>query len=187
MIKSQLRQIYKAKRLALSSNERDEMSLSIANQLIELNIWDKKFYHLFLTIERLNEIDTSNILHLLMGKDKHVILSKTDFENNLMKHFLLTDDLKIKPNAFGIPEPEDGIEIASEKIDVVFVPLLVADKNGHRVGYGKGFYDQFLSTCRPDVLKIGLSFFEAVEKIDDVSSHDVKLDILVTTNQIYFF
>ena len=42
------------------------------------------------------------------------------------------------------PEPVDGVEIPSTKIDVVFVPLLAVDKKGHLVGYGKGFYDTFL-------------------------------------------
>jgi 5-formyltetrahydrofolate cyclo-ligase len=187
MNKSELRQIYKAKRLALSSNERDEMSLAIANRLIDLSIWDKKFYHLFLTIERLKEIDTSYILHALMGKDKHILISKTHFESNVLTHYLLTDDTKISINKWGIPEPEDGIDIDVKKIDVVFVPLLVADKAGHRVGYGKGFYDQFLAECKSDVLKIGLSFFEPIDFISDISKNDFPLDMLVLPEKVIFF
>jgi len=48
------------------------------------------------------------------------------------------------------------------------------------VGYGKGFYDSFLSRCKPEVIKIGLSFFEAVESITDIRSEDVSLDYCVT-------
>jgi 5-formyltetrahydrofolate cyclo-ligase len=55
---------------------------------------------------------------------------------------------------------------------VVFVPLLAFDKKGNRVGYGKGFYDAFLSKCKPETIKIGLSFFEAEETIDDVFEND---------------
>ena len=61
-----------------------------------------------------------------------------------MTHFLLTDNTKIKKNQYNIPEPINGLEVPTKKIDVVFVPLLAFDKKGNRVGYGKGFYDKFL-------------------------------------------
>ena len=72
-------------------------------------------------------------------------------------------------------------------IDVVFVPLLAFDTNGNRVGYGKGFYDKFLSQCQPETIKIGLSFFEAEEEIADVYQDDIRLDYCVTPNKIYDF
>ena len=96
--------------------------------------------------------DTEFILQILAGKDKEVVISKSDFETRKMTHFLLTDNTRIKKNKYNIPEPVDGIEVPTAKIDVVFVPLLAFDKQGHRVGYGKGFYDIFLSECKPDVV-----------------------------------
>ena len=104
-----------------------------------------------------------------------------------MTHFLLTDNTKIKKNEYNIPEPVDGIEVPSKKIDVVFVPLLAYDKKGNRVGYGKGFYDKFLSECKPDVIKIGLSFFEPEELIADIFEGDIKLDYCVSPNGFYQF
>ena len=58
--------------------------------------------------------------------------------------------------------------------------LLFARRDLHRVGYGKGYYDQFLKQCRSDCLKIGLSYFELVERIDDVHAGDVRLDFVIT-------
>ncbi|MEZ0130689.1 5-formyltetrahydrofolate cyclo-ligase, partial [Flavobacterium sp. LBUM151] len=58
---------------------------------------------------------------------------------------------------------------------------------GNRIGYGKGFYDKFLAECKPETIKIGLSFFEAVNQIDDVFESDVKLDYCVTPLKIYTF
>ena len=72
-------------------------------------------------------------------------------------------------------------------IDVVFVPLLAYDKLGNRVGYGKGFYDKFLSECKPGVVKIGLSFFEPEELIEDLFETDVKLDFCVTSERVICF
>lgn len=127
------------------------------------------------------------MLHLLSGKDKEIIISKTDFNTRNMTHFLLTDNTKIKKNEYNIPEPVDGIEVPSTKIEVVFIPLLAFDKNGHRVGYGKGFYDKFLSECKTETIKIGLSFFEAAALIEDVFEGDVQLDFCVTPDRVYKF
>ena len=55
------------------------------------------------------------------------------------------------------------------------------------MGYGKGFYDNFLSKCKPETIKIGLSFFPPEEKIEDVSENDVKLDFCVTPEGIIEF
>jgi 5-formyltetrahydrofolate cyclo-ligase len=104
-----------------------------------------------------------------------------------MSHFLLTDNTKIKKNEYNIPEPISGLPVPTEMIDVVFVPLLAYDKQGNRVGYGKGFYDKFLSQCKPDVIKIGLSFFDAEEQIDDILETDVKLNFCVIPNNTYLF
>lgn len=106
---------------------------------------------------------------------------------NTMSHFLLTDNTVLKKSLYGIPEPIDGIEIAPNKIDVVFIPLLAFDNMGNRVGYGKGFYDQFLSECNPDVIKIGLSFFEPEPFIEDVNENDIPLNYCVTPNKVFYF
>jgi len=187
MTKKELRIKYKELRKSLSEEDIEEKSLAVANRVIHLPIWEKNYFHIFLPIVEQKEIDTEFILHLLAGKDKEIIVSKSDFETRKMTHFLLTDNTRIKKNEYNIPEPVDGIEVPSTKIEVVFVPLLAFDKNGNRVGYGKGFYDKFLSECKDDVLKIGLSFFEADEEISDVFESDVKLDYCVTPKSTYSF
>jgi len=185
--KKDLRIAYKTLRSQLTSEQVAEKSLAIANRLLQLPVWDKEFYHVFLPIIRQNEVDTELVLHLLYGKDKNVIVSRSDFDSRQMTHFLLTDNTRIVTNSYGIPEPQDGIEIAPDKIDVVFVPLLCFDESGNRVGYGKGFYDKFLAQCRPETIKIGLSFFEAVDPWEDVFESDVKLDFCVTPEKVYEF
>jgi 5-formyltetrahydrofolate cyclo-ligase len=187
MNKTELRQKYKALRNSLSKNEVEEMSLAVANKILTLPLWKKTYFHIFLPITEQKEVNTEFILHLLSGKDKEIIVSKSDFQTRNMTHFLLTDNTKIKKNEYNIPEPVDGIEVPANKIDVVFVPLLAFDKKGHRVGYGKGFYDKFLSECKPDVIKIGMSFFEPEEIIEDVFEADIQLDYCVTPNEIYSF
>jgi 5-formyltetrahydrofolate cyclo-ligase len=187
MLKKELRTKYKALRNQLSEDNLEEMSLAIANKVLALPIWEKTYFHIFLPIVEQKEVNTEFILHLLSGKDKEIIISKSDFETREMTHFLLTDNTKIKKNEYNIPEPVDGLEVPTKKIDVVFVPLLAFDKTGHRAGYGKGFYDKFLTECKPETIKIGLSFFETEEKIEDIFEDDVKLDYCVTPNGVYQF
>ena len=187
MTKKELRIKYKMLRNAMTADEVEDKSLAIANRLLQLDIWDKTYFHLFLSIEEHKEIQTEYILQVLAGKDKDVIVSKSDFESCSMTHYLLTDNTRFKKNDYGIPEPVDGIVVPDDKIDVVFVPLLAFDTTGHRTGYGKGFYDRFLANCKTDVIKIGLSFFEAEEKISDVNPTDIVLDYCVTPNKVYKF
>ena len=194
MLKKELRKKYKELRQELSEDVIIDKSLAIANRLLqlgkaseEIEIWDQTYFHLFLTIEEQKEVDTEFVLQILAGKDKEIVVAKSNFETLDMKHYLLTDNTKFQKNAYNIYEPVDGIEVPTSKIDVVFVPLLAYDAKGNRVGYGKGFYDKFLSQCKPNVVKIGLSFFEPEEKIEDVSDSDIRLDFCVTPDFLYNF
>jgi len=187
MTKKELRLKYKTLREKFTLKDIEEKSLAIANRLLHLPIWDKTYYHLFLTMEYQKEVHTDVIQHILFGRDKEVVIARSDFESCTMVHYLLTDNTKLVVSAYGIPEPVDGLEVPPVKIDVVFIPLMAFDNKGHRVGYGKGFYDRFLAACKPDVIKIGLSFFEA-EKVDiPYNDTDIALDYCVTPERMYKF
>ncbi|WP_194767288.1 5-formyltetrahydrofolate cyclo-ligase [Tamlana sp. I1] len=187
MDKSVLRKTYKSLRNDLTENQIEDLSLNISNQLLKLPIWDFSFYHIFLTIEEQKEINTDYILNILSGKDKHILISKSDFKTGEMINYLLTDNTVIKKNSYNIPEPVDGIEIENSKTEVVFIPLLAFDTQGNRVGYGKGFYDRFLAACKPETIKIGLSFFEAENNLIETFDTDIRLDYCVTPEKVYRF
>lgn len=186
MLKKDLRLLYTHKRSEISAQSLLNSSLSIANEILSLSVWSFEYYHLYLPISEKKEIDTSFILSVLQGKDKNVVLPKIDSKNKL-KHYLLLDSTQLVVNTWGVPEPVDGIEIPPSKIDVVIVPLLAYDKKGNRVGYGKGFYDVFLSSCRPETIKIGLSVFPPEDKITDIEENDIALDYCVTPDGVYSF
>ncbi|MEK8178850.1 5-formyltetrahydrofolate cyclo-ligase [Flavobacterium buctense] len=187
MLKKDLRKKYKELRSTLSEEQIEDKSLAIANRLLQVGIWDNTYFHLFLTIEEQKEVDTEFVLQILAGKDKEIVVAKSNFETLEMTHYLLTDNTKFQKSDYNIYEPVDGLEVPTSKIDVVFVPLLTYDVKGNRVGYGKGFYDNFLSKCKADVIKIGLSFFEPEESIEDVSPTDIRLDYCVTPMTLYSF
>lgn len=186
MLKKDLRSHYITLRNATSSESLLNSSLAISNVMLKLPIWRSDYFHLFLPIAEKKEIDTTFVLSILQGKDKNIVLPKME-DDGVLKHYLLTDNTRLQKNKWNIPEPVDGIEVPTNKIDVVFIPLLAFDKYGNRVGYGKGYYDRFLAQCRSDVKKIGLSLFEAEEIITDFNEDDIALDYCVTPTKIYSF
>lgn len=186
MEKAVIRELYRKKRSQLSDSEIDTLSLEIANNCLSLPIWDRTYYHIFLPIKRNKEVNTEFLLHILQGKDKSVVLSRSDLNTRGMTHILLQENTVIRGNEWGIPEPVDGLEVSPGQLDVVFVPLLAFNEHGHRIGYGKGFYDRFLSECREDCIKIGLSFFEAETSFIH-ENRDFPLDYCITPKKNYGF
>lgn len=186
MNKQALRKYYKEQRASLDETNVTDLSLAIANQALKLPIWEHTNYHIFLSIESKKEVDTSYLLHILQGRDKTIIVSKSNFETHTLQHILLQENTRIQISEYGIPEPEDGIEVPVTSIDVVFVPLLVFDQKGNRIGYGKGFYDRFLQQCKAGTIFIGLSFFEVEEEIPN-DAFDVALHYCVTPQKIHTF
>ena len=86
----------------------------------------------------------------------------------------------------GIPEPKSGVQVPVKKIDVVITPLLLADRRGNRLGYGKGYYDRFFSGCRPDCLKVGISLLDPVDELP-AEAHDIRLDRLISPGEVLSF
>lgn len=186
MLKKDLRKKYYKLRTELSESSLASKSLTISNSLLDLPIWNLDYYHIFLPIGKKKEVDTINVLSILQGKDKNVVVPKVSNQTSL-DHYLLTDNTKFKNSKWGVPEPIEGLSIVPNKIDVVFIPLLAFDIKGNRVGYGKGYYDRFLKECKNDIIKVGLSLFEAEDKITDIDPNDIPLDYCVTPDKIYSF
>ena len=183
--KTFLRSHYKKKRFSLTKQEVDDLSQRVCKQLDKLNIWKLKHYHIFISILKYNELDTSSIINKLKSEQKIIIVPK--ISNNELVHIAINDETKFGLNEFGIKEPNDGNHFIIENLDIIFIPLLAFDIEGHRVGYGKGYYDRFLKLTNNSTLKIGLSFFDPINKILDIDDNDVKLDYCVTPKQVHKF
>ena len=185
-IKSDLRSHYLKLRSKFTSQQIDNFSIEIVNRCLELNLWNKSIYHLFMASEQNNEIDTSILMSVLQGKDKQIVIPKI-LDHYELEHYLLADQTPLKRTRWGILEPQSGIKINSNQIDVVFVPLLIFDLQGHRIGYGKGYYDRFLAKCRKETIKVGFSYFDPIERIEDIQSHDIPINFVITRDRIYEF
>ncbi|QHL88501.1 5-formyltetrahydrofolate cyclo-ligase [Nibribacter ruber] len=190
MLKAHLRKAYLAKRRNLSEAEVEDMSLQIANRFFEdFQPVKGQTVHVFLPILHHREINTWRIIHKLWEQfpEVRVATSVSHLEDCSMTHFLITPETKLVTNRWGIPEPVQAQQITEQEIDLVLVPLLVFDLQGHRVGYGKGFYDRFLAFLPKTSQKRGLSLEPPVPKIEDVHPLDLILDAVITPQQTFWF
>ena len=187
MNKKALRALYKQKRATIPAEQQALLSQQIALQTLQLPIWDKQVFHSFLSITSFGEVDTSYLIGILQEREKTLVVSRTLMETVRMEHFLYDPNQIEANNKWHIPEPQGGIPIKSKEIEVVFVPLLAYDTKGNRVGYGKGFYDNFLEECKADTLKVGLSFFPPEPLIEGVREGDIPLDYVVTPKEVFEF
>jgi 5-formyltetrahydrofolate cyclo-ligase len=188
MKKALLRKEYLSRRTNLTDSEVDSMSRFIAEDFFKhINLRKVETIHAFLPIQKNKEVNTWPIINRAISLGKKIAISKTDIKNQLMVNFYHTQNMEMQENEWGIPEPVAGEFCPDEDIDLVVMPLLVADRFGQRVGYGKGFYDRFLRQCRSDAIKVGLSLFPPVEVISDVNKYDVKLDYLITPRDFFAY
>lgn len=188
MQKAELRKLMLQQRRALPAGEVQRRSESIAEQFFaNFVLQPGQTVHVFLPIVKNNEVNTWPIIERLRLEHPavRVVVPVTDVEQNILTHHHLTDEAVLVENPWGIPEPQNARLVLAPEVDMVLIPLLAFDEAGHRVGYGKGFYDRFLADCRPEVLKIGLSLEPPVPTIADPNPFDVPLDVVVMPGGVW--
>ncbi len=190
MNKAELRRLYLEKRAALPIEVAAELSQRIAARFFsELDLTLVHRLHTFIRIRRLNEIDTSYI-YFKLWRDFQSIATyapRIDASRTDLKSVRFSEKTELRENNWEIREPVGEETIEAADLDLVLVPLLCFDTRGHRLGYGQGFYDRMLAHCRPDCLKVGLSYFPPLARIDDTQVHDVPLDLCITPEELFRF
>ena len=186
--KNQLRTFYKELRAALSNEEIEQKSLQISNNVIaflkEQNVLSH--IHLFFPIPKQLEINTYPIKEYIEERGGTIYTSKVDPGSLKLQTLLLKPGATFQLDSWGIPIPEDCDIASNERIQLVFVPLLAYDQKGNRIGFGKGYYDVFLASLDPTVIKVGLSFFSPELSIPS-ELHDIPLDYCITPENIITF
>ena len=187
MNKSELRKIYLAKRNSLTAAEQRRRSVQICDRLFStLDLSSVAYLHCFISIAKFNEIHTGLIFERLWRDHPsiNVLVPRVDMESGELQNLRFTPKSELIEAGWNIREPASRELVPTDVVDVVLVPLLCFDRRGHRVGYGKGYYDRFLASCRGNCQKIGLSYFPPVDEIEDTTSHDVRLDSCITPDEV---
>lgn len=187
MNKKEVRKVFLQKRQSLTEAEWMLLCAGICNTFFSsVDLSFIRNLHIYLPMEGRREADTWQIVDKVRREHPHVRLIIPKVDVGRLSHFYFEGLHQVKTNMWGIPEPVQGVPADPAIIDMVIIPLLAADKNGNRVGYGKGFYDRFLKDCKPYCRKIGLSLFPLIDKID-VDDFDVPLDAVVLPNDLQEF
>ncbi len=186
MTKAELRKLAIVQRKGLSDEQIEAYSLQMLAQFTSFDFSAMKAIHLFLPIAEKKEPDTFLFVDWLAlhHPEIKIIVPKADFDTALMSNYVYTGKEGLIRNLYNILEPEKG-ELHTGDVDLVLVPMLAFDRQGYRVGYGKGFYDRFLQGIK--TLKVGLSFFDPVERVTDADAYDIPLDLCITPGRIYRF
>lgn len=110
-------------------------------------------------------------------KSKTILLPCVDGDDLRLRQYTGADCMR-EGEQFGIGEPTGEEYTDLESVDAIIVPGVAFDKEGHRMGRGRGFYDRLLKST-PNAYKIGVCFdFQMVESVP-VEPHDVMMDRVV--------
>ncbi|UPL48819.1 5-formyltetrahydrofolate cyclo-ligase [Hymenobacter sublimis] len=190
MLKADLRREALARRRELPPQELARRSEALWQQLRQafpLQAW--QWLHVFLPIPRQQEPDTWPLLRQLWAElpTLRIAVPVVQSDGQTLRHHHLTPETQLRTNRWGISEPVGAEEVQPAQLDAVLIPLLAFDETGHRVGYGKGFYDRFLLECRPDALRIGVGLEPPVPRILDVWEGDTRLHACLTPERVWRF
>ncbi len=184
--KKSLRNKILAKRSELSEEAIREKSRRIRKRLLELAEFKRAEIVMFY-VAKDKEVRTEGMIResLKMGKRVAVPLSKVE-ERDLIP-LLLTDYGELVPGAYGILEPGEEYRrpVPRENIGLIIVPGVAFDRQGQRLGFGGGFYDNFLRKIPTNVPCLGLAFeLQVVEELP-VGENDVPVNGIITEEKIY--
>ena len=179
-MKNQLKASIIEKRNSLSKDEISEKSNKIKNNLFNLDSYKKSKAIMFF-VSFNSEVNTHDMIKEAL-KNKTVVVPKV-WHKEIEPSVIIDFDNLVPSDKFGVLEPIEAMKIAYKNIDLVLVPGIAFDKEGHRIGYGFGYYDKFLKKV-PKAIKIGLAFdFQVVDKIPR-EMHDVPVDMIVTEKRV---
>ncbi|MDY0929461.1 5-formyltetrahydrofolate cyclo-ligase [Chryseobacterium sp. CFBP8996] len=186
MKKSEIRKIYFEKRKSLSQDEISFLSEKIfANFINYFKPISEQKVHIFIPIEKFKEMNTQIFIDYFLNRNIKVYVPK--IVDTKLISVKISSDTPFTINNWGISEPLSNEDSGVLDFDFVITPLLYCDFKGNRVGYGKGFYDQFFENISKSTKKIGVNYFNPDDMIDDVWENDIPLDYLVTPTEVLSF
>ncbi|MBQ7419875.1 MAG: 5-formyltetrahydrofolate cyclo-ligase [Prevotella sp.] len=124
-----------------------------------------------------DEVPTQELLQELISEGKTVLLPRVVNDEEMeIRHYTGPEDLQV--GAFGIMEPTGALFTDYDRIDLAIIPGIAFDREGHRLGRGKGYYDRFLSRIL-NTYKIGICFPERLLEQIPTAEHDISVDEVI--------
>ena len=180
MDKKELRRYIREQKRHFTPQQLGEMSLSIMSSVLtHPHIQEEDTILMYHSLP--DEVDTHSALDKLLAMGKKVLLPKVISDTEMTIHEYTGKDSLQPSEPYGILEPTTPeLSIINCQLSIAIVPGMAFDRQGHRLGRGKGYYDRFLSRI-PNIYKIGVCFpFQMLESIPSEST-DVVMDEVITS------
>ncbi|MBR5314665.1 MAG: 5-formyltetrahydrofolate cyclo-ligase [Clostridia bacterium] len=184
-VKNSIRTEYKAKRKLINAEQKAEMDEAICKRFLSLSSY--RFADTVLLFAPLqNEINTYPIAQDALAKGKKLAFPRCIEGNDMVYHYVNSLD-QLKPGKYGIMEPSDDLPLFNNDggHTVCILPAIVYDKKGYRLGYGKGYYDRFLSSFKG--VKVGLVYNDFIINEVPIGRYDLPSDIVITEKRVISF
>lgn len=181
--KQKLRENFLDTRTALSETDYLQKSEEIVSRLVEQpEFVAASTVHCYVSMEKRREVNTRALIKKILDQKKRLAVPVTDFETMRLESCLLKRFKDLEKNKWGVLEPKEGSRLSPQEFDLVVVPMVGGDEERNRIGYGKGFYDRFLSevTCTT----IGLSFETCIAESVPAEDFDVPLHKVITEERV---
>lgn len=180
-MKSQLRAKCKITRSELDINYVTEANKRIFEKITNLSEF-LQAGSIMIYISCKSEVDTKRIIDYCLDIGKKVYVPVTLSKERIIKACELKTFDNLKVGAYGIPEPKKQNFCEKQQIDMCVVPGLAFDRKGHRMGYGGGYYDRFLSDY--DGFTVGISFNKCIIESTLPKEYDVAVKAVVTEKEV---
>ncbi len=177
-----LREKLKNQREGLSKTDCRERSSLILENLVSMpEFFRAEVVHTYISSKK-NEVDTHELIRMLLKQKKRVVVPIGDKATKQMKHSELFSLSELVGGAYGILEPRMYRPVSVSEMQVIIVPALAVDRKGNRLGFGAGFYDRFLYNIKLPVISLVYEF-QLVNEVPQEPT-DVPVSFVVTENEI---
>lgn len=182
VVKNELRRKYSSLRASIPDELHREASEKIAEYFLESDIYkNADTVLMYLSINR--EVRTRALVDRILSDGKRLALPVC-FDDGKMTFKYITSRESLVKGKFSAPEPDDTCEEYHGGVPTVCViPAIAFDRRGYRLGYGKGYYDRYLS--RFDVVRVGFSFDELLVDSLPHGRFDAACDAVITEKGVY--
>lgn len=176
--KGAVRKQVREQKKQLSREEIDLRSRRILDNLYLMDIY-KDAQRIYVYVNYNQEVNTSFLIDKALNDGKTVLVPKVLGDE--MVFYRITSRQELDSGAYGIPEPKEGCIMDDMYEGLMILPGLAFDKKHHRIGYGGGFYDRYL-TEHPDFMKLALCYDFQVFDVIETEEFDVPVDVIITEN-----
>ncbi len=184
--KNEIRRKARQLRDSLSTHDMHSKSSAIQDRLWQL-IQERQFQAIMFYAAFGSEVRTQDCIARTLDSGRMVIVPICIEDNGrqLLPSRLLDPESELTEGCFGIPEPKPECRrpFPPEKIDLIVVPGLAFDEDGHRIGYGGGYYDRFLARC-PQALSVGLAYEMQLLKNVFPAAWDAPIHMIITEDRV---